>query len=164
MYQKSGNEIRNERGTLIATLTGDGGIVMAPGKKSQEEKVRTFLNQAVEDGLSAALEIAKESGLAPSAPSPEEKKVSDTTVIMGQNGRVYVGAVPIEHVDPGAAEAEPQTEAEWQIGTIPDEALPPFDPAFGTATPGFREYVELHKLNTEQVRALIKRICAKKGW
>ena len=164
MYQRNGNEIRNDRGTLVATITDGGGVVMAPGKKSQEEKVRAFLNQAAEDGLSAALEIAEESGLAPAAPPPEEKEVSDTTVIMGQNGRVYVGAVPIEHVEPPQEQQVPQTDAEWQVGTIPEEELPPFSPQLGTGTPGFQEYITKHNLNNEQVNALIRRICAKKGW
>ena len=162
MYQRNGNEIRNDKGTLVATIVDGGGIVMAPGKKSQENKVRAFLNEKVEDGLNAALEIAEESGLAP-AP-PEEKEVSDTTVIMGQNGRVYVGAVPIEHVEASPAEQVPQTDAEFQVGTIPESELPPFSPQYGTATPGFQEYITKYNLNKEQVAALIKRICAKKGW
>ena len=155
MYQKNGNEIRNERGTLVATMTDDGGIVMAPGKKSQEEKVRAFLNQAVKEGLDAALEIAEGSGLAPD-PSPEAPAED--------RPRIYEGESRIEHVEPPPAKEGEQTEAEWQVGTIPEEELPPFRPELGTATPGFQEYVNKYKLNNEQVSALVKRICSKKGW
>lgn len=162
MYQLHGKEIQNERGAVIARLNEDGELRMAAGKKSQEAAVRAFLNEAVEDGLTAALEIAEESCLERVAEA--KKEVSDTSAIMGQNGRVYVGAVPIEHVEPGQAQEAPQTEAEWQVGTIPENKWPPFSPQFGTATPGFREYVEKYNLNQQQVHALIKRICAKKGW
>ena len=171
MYQKNGNEIVNERGAVIARLDVDGTLRMAAGKKSQEAKVREFLNEAEENGMKVAEEIVKESCLERSAaakePSWDDVEAEARTLGCGSvlpKGKTYEGEVVLEHVEPGSMEEKPQTEAEWQIGTIPDDELPPFSAEHGTSTPGFREYVEKHNLNNEQVRALIKRICAKKGW
>ena len=164
MYQKNGNEIRNERGTLVATMTDDGGIVMAPGKKSQEEKVRAFLNQAAEEEQRVSPEEIGIQSSEEEPEAPEAPEAPETPFVPDGGDHVYIGAANIEHVEPPPAKEEPQTEAEWQVGTIPEEELPPFRPELGTATPGFQEYVNQHKLNNEQVSALVKRICAKKGW
>ena len=160
MYQKIGNEIRSARGILIATLNG-GVLTMAPGKKSQEAKVRAFLSESAADGLTSALEMVAESGLAPS--SPEETESAPEITGPETEPKVFVGDVPIEHVET-RAEEKPQTSEEWQVSTIPESELPPFDAQLGVNTPGFGEFVSKHKLNKEQVGALIKRICRMKGW
>lgn len=160
MYQKNGNEIRSERGVLVATLSGDK-LIMAPGKKSQEEKVRAFLSESVAEGLTFAQEAVAESGLAPSS-SPAETESPDTP---GEfKPRVFVGDVPIEHSEAPKEQEKPQTDAEWQVGTIPEEELPPFDAQLGVNTPGFQAYIEKHNLNVTQTVALIRRICKMKGW
>jgi hypothetical protein len=154
MYQKIGNEIRSARGILIATLNG-GVLTMAPGKKSQEAKVREYL--ANDPETASASTIEETVSVAEEAPVD----VPPAFEIGGQ--KVFVGDVPIEHVET-RAEEKPQTSAEWQASTIPENMLPPFDAQFGVNTPGFGEFVSKHKLNKEQVGALIKRICRMKGW
>jgi hypothetical protein len=127
--------------------------------------VRAFLNESAADGLTTAEEMLEEVGLAsvPASESDIEESVLPDAIIPSEP-RVFVGDVRIDHVESAPTSFVPQTEAEWQIGTIPDDELPPFSPQFGTATPGFSEYVNKYNLNQEQVQALIKRICAKKGW
>lgn len=159
MYHRDGNEIRNERGTLIATIAGGGGLLMAPGKRSQEEKVRAFLQDDGNQDIQTQSAPSHADDAPDRAPEPE-LRVED---FIGRS-RTYEGEVTLEHVEPLPEAEQPQTDAEWQVGTIPDAALPPFDPIFGTATPGFMEFVTQHNLNQEQKAALIRRICAKKGW
>lgn len=160
MYRKNGNLIRSERGVLIATLN-DGVLTMAPGKKSQEAKVRAFLAESAAEGLTSTLEMAAESGLAPSSQDEAERipEISGPET----EPKVFVGDVPIAHVET-RAEEKPQTSAEWMASTIPESDLPPFDAQLGVNTPGFGEFVSKYKLNKEQVGALIKRICRMKGW
>ena len=160
MYQKNGNEIRSDRGVLVATLDGDK-LIMAPGKKSQEEKVRAFLSESVAEGLTFAQEAVAESGLAPSS-SPAETESPETP---GEfKPKVFVGDVPIEHSEAPTQPEKPQTKEEWQVGTIPEDELPPFDPMLGVDTPGFQAYIEKYNLNETQKAALIRRICKMKGW
>ena len=156
MYQQIGNEIRSEKGVLVATVNGDT-LTMAPGKKSQEAKVRAFLAE----GASTLTDEAPGS-----APAQPEDGNDAPTLREGteQGARVYIGNVPIEHVPAAQQQDEPQTDAEWQVGTIPENELPPFDPQLGINTPGFGDYVNKHKLTKEQTAALIKRICRVKGW
>lgn len=154
MYQKIGNEIRSARGVLIATLN-DGVLTMAPGKKSQETKVREFL--AIDPETAPASTIEETVSVAEEAPAD----VPPPFEIGGQ--KIFVGDVPIAHVET-RTEEKPQTSEEWQVSTIPESELPPFDAQLGVNTPGFGEFVSKHKLNKEQVGALIKRICRMKGW
>lgn len=154
MYQKIGNEIRSARGILIATLNG-GVLTMAPGKKSQETKVREYLASDPEIAPASTIEETV------SLQEIEPAHVPPPIEIGGQ--KVFVGDVPIEHVETWAEE-KPQTSEEWQVSTIPESELPPFDAQLGINTPGFGEFVSKHKLNKEQVGALIKRICRMKGW
>ena len=161
MYQKNGNEIRSERGVLVATLNGDT-LVMAPGKKSQETKVRAYLNELVEEGLTAALEVAEESGLCNHRTDHEDAEEAETP---GEfKAKVFVGDIPIEHVNAAKQQDAPQTEAEWLVDSIPEEELPPYSAQMGVNTPGFGDYIKKHKLNKEQTEALIKRIRRMKGW
>lgn len=171
MYQKIGNEIRSARGVLIATLN-NGVLMMAPGKKSQEAKVRAFLQE--NGGTDSSIPEA-ESGSCNQCtdhadeednqkePSWEDVEAEAQTLFNAQGAKVFVGDVPIEHVET-RAEEKPQTSEEWQVSTIPESELPPFDAQLGVNTPGFGEFVSKHKLNKEQVGALIKRICRMKGW
>ena len=159
MYQKNGNEIRSERGVLVATLNGDT-LVMAQGKKSQEAKVRAFLQ---ENGGAENIPEA-ESGSCNNCTDHADDAGEETENPGEFKARVFVGDIPIEHVNTGKQPEQPQTEAEWQVGTIPEDELPPFSAQMGVNTPGFGDYIKKHKLNKEQVDALIKRICHMKGW
>lgn len=170
MYQKIGNEIRSARGVLIATLTGDV-LVMAPGKKSQETKVREFLQenigtdsiQEAESGSCNQCTDHADEEDNQKEPSWDDVEAEAQTLFNAQGAKIFVGDVPIEHVET-RKEAEVQTSAEWQASTIPENMLPPFDAQLGINTPGFGEFVSKHQLNKEQVDALIKRICRMKGW
>ena len=162
MYQKIGNEIRSERGVLVATLSGDR-LIMAPGKKSQEEKVRAFLQENSGDDSITEAESGSCNNCTDHADETAEETESPDTPGAFQ-AKVFVGDVPIEHVEAEKQQDKPQTEAEWQVGTIPDEELPPFTPEMGVNTPGFGDYIKKHNLNKEQTAALIKRICRTKGW
>jgi len=157
MYQKNGNEIRSERGVLVATLNGDT-LVMAPGKKSQETKVRAFLQ---ENGGADSIPV-EESGSCNNSTDHADAEEAETP---GEfKAKVFVGDIPIEHVNAAKQQDAPQTEAEWLVDSIPEEELPPYSAQMGVNTPGFGDYIKKHKLNKEQTEALIKRIRRMKGW
>ena len=164
MYQKNGNEIRSDRGVLVATLDGDK-LIMASGKKSQEEKVRAFLSESASPGSVPAPDVPMQDAPMQDAPMQESPEETESPETPGEFApHVFVGDVPIEHSEPPKQPDKPQTDAEWQVGTIPEEELPPFDPLLGVDTPGFQTYIEKHNLNVEQTAALIRRICKLKGW
>ena len=154
MYQQIGNEIRSEKGVLVATVNGDT-LTMAPGTKSQEAKVRAFLAEGASGSCNNCTDHTEQD-------EPESAPADADT--QEQSPKVYIGNVPIEHVPAAQQQDEPQTDAEWQVATIPENELPPFDPQLGINTPGFGDYVNKHKLTKEQTAALIKRICRVKGW
>ena len=162
MYQKNGNEIRSDRGVLVATLDGDK-LIMASGKKSQEEKVRAFMQE--NSGADSIPEAESGSCNYCTDHADETGEETESPETPGEFApKVFVGDVPIEHSEPPKQPDKPQTDAEWQVGTIPEEELPPFDPLLGVDTPGFQTYIEKHNLNVEQTAALIRRICKLKGW
>ena len=43
------------------------------------------------------------------------------------------------------------------IEDIPESMLPPFSAEYGTATPGFAEFVARHRFTQDQIAALVKR-------
>ena len=154
MYHLDGNQVLSARGVLIATLTSSGEPVMAPGKKSQEAKVRAFLAQTTPDGSGlTGIESVPETVNEPvDAPEPAEAVEPEIG-----GGKVFVGDVPIQHVEP-VMEQHNETNAEWYVSQIPDDRLPPFSLQFGVETPGFREFIEENKFTKEQTVALVRRL------
>ena len=56
------------------------------------------------------------------------------------------------------AEPAPAAPPRPDVGDIPEEMLPRFDPVRGVNTPGFREFVNLYDLDETQTAALIRRL------
>ena len=149
MYHLDGNQVLSAKGVLIATLTSSGELFMAPGKKSQEAKVRAFLAQTTSDD-DGTFEAKQEP-----ASAYEPKHEPAEPEIGGVN--VFVGEVPIQHTEP-LPEKHDETDAEWYVSQIPADRLPPFSLQFGVETPGFREFIEENQLTKEQTVALVRRL------
>jgi hypothetical protein len=158
MYRLDGNQVLNAKGVLIATLNGSE-LVMAPGKKSQEAKVRAYFAQTTSDDdgtFEAKQEPASSYEPKQEPASSYEPKHEPAEPEIG-GGKVFVGDVPIQHVEP-VSEPHSETDAEWYVSQIPADRLPPFSPQFGIETPGFREFVNTNQLNKEQTVALVRRL------
>lgn len=186
-YSINGREVYSSKGRLVATLDADGSPVMAPGMAGPHTKgVLEFLglvpanpeepDVTVPDAVvreTSATETAENPPQTASLPVdgenpaadgqddlPQDSESSSADALEGKGkSTVYVGSIPASK-----PEGEPETVSkqetveEWEISTIPEDLLPPFSKEYGTNTPGFREYVNKHKLTVPQVSALVKRL------
>lgn len=135
-YTVKGRDIFSDRGKVVATITDDGGIVMAPGMAGAHKR-------AVEEFLARG---AKE----PPPPMPPFAEATED--------RPEIEEADTAPETPKAEEKAEQSREEFLIETIPDDRLPPFSKALGVNTPGFAEFVEKNHLSAAQVAALVKRL------
>lgn len=152
-YHIEGNLVLNQKGVTVATLNENGGITMSPGKRSQEDKVRAFL--AENTGVRVEVPPTQNNN-----PSWDDVEAEARTLFdqQAQGAKVFVGDVPIEHVEPVEQQNVAETDAEWYVRSIPEDRLPPFSPMYGVNTPGFRAFIEENKLTKEQTAALVRRL------
>jgi hypothetical protein len=134
-YTVKGREVFSARGKLVATITDDGGIVMAPGMAGAHKRgVEEFLAQGA----------AKE----PPPPMPEIEEAE-------------VAPESEKTPEQSGEEPAPVETAGYIVSTIPEDRLPPFSKELGVNTPGFAEFVEKNRLSAEQVAALVKRLATR---
>ncbi len=164
-YTISGRELYSAKGKLVATLDADGNPIFAPGMAGAHSRaVNAFLASTATTPDPAADQTP------PKMPEyePPADNMPQGDLSKGRRGdeaegntTVYVGRIPAARPEGGVPEEarqQPETLDEYSISTIPDDELPPFSKEYGVNTPGFEDFVKLHKLTGPQVAALIKRL------
>lgn len=168
-FKLEGNRIYSlATGDLVATI--DNGIVrMQQGKNAMTPRVKAFYERlpktspAPEDGAAAPEMTAHSSTDAVADEDDTEEanthKLADNTLPAGD---VYFGGAP---APTGTSAPAPETAPEktsdpkiLSVWDIPENELPEFSPALGTATPDFKSFVKKHHLNKAQAAELVKRL------
>lgn len=163
-YTINGREIYSAKGKLVATLDDDGNPVMAPGMAGPHSaKVRAFLGLRGTPGNTVETPAAPEEApvVKENLTTADQDAPEIETPEAEGNTNVFVGRIPAARPEGGAPEEarqQPETLEEYSISTIPDDELPPFSKEYGANTPGFEDFVKLHKLTGPQVAALVKRL------
>ena len=157
-YTIRGREIFSPKGKLVATLDDDGNPVMAPGMAGPHSRgVREFLADV--EGRRSKVEGGDGENAGVRGPSQGAERGADAADRESDGSDKSDGARGAEGADTGEPKPgnrKPETR-EATVEDIPEDRLPPFSPEFGTATPGFAEFVARHKLTPEQIGALVKR-------
>ena len=147
----------------MATLDDDGNPVMAPGMAGPHSaKVRAFLGRTTPDNTAEIPAAPEETPVVKENLTTDDPDVPEVEATEAE-GRtnVFVGQIPARRAEGGVPEEtprQPETLDEYSISTIPDDELPPFSKEYGVNTPGFEDFVKLHKLTGPQVAALVKRL------
>ena len=138
-YSMEGRQIFSDKGRLVATLNSEGIPVMAPGMAGAHSAgVQEFLNHFGENKPKAKDDI------------PETRA--------GEQVKLAAPAQQAQDSEPAKTDMSEAGTADWEISTIPESSLPPFDKAQGVYTPGFQDFINKHSLTELQVAALIKRL------
>ncbi len=140
-------------GKQVAHLDDGNAVIFEPGCAGPH--TRQLADWLRENGLQFANLPAPVSSAPPAPPVPP---VLPKTEIPKEKAVTLAGAADDASGNSDEAEKTPPSPAKLVIEDIPAELLPPFDPMLGTSTPGFGDYVRRHKLNKDQVGALLRRL------
>ena len=135
MYRIDGDmlvSVSGDRMRLVGRIGGDGCVKYEPGMQSAHRR-------KVEEWLEAGCPSASAGGEAGATSSPPFVQTDSSAA--GEEGSSSVS--PVRHVSPRKEEAD---------------GLPPFSRQFGTATPGFVEWVAAQGLSDDDVAALVRRL------
>ena len=165
-YYMNGNSIVSiASGNVVATVT-DGVVSMAPGYNGQGRAVKEWYAEFKD----APPPPPPDAPDAPDAPEnteytenpdfilpdpPEDDPLPDDELPPDPiPGTLSVGtaAPPDETIPQGSKTAQ------LIIGDIPDDQLPVMDAARGVSTPEVAAFIKKHKLDADQITALIRRI------
>ena len=130
-----------ESGKCVAELSANGDIVFLPGFKGPH--TATLTDWIERNGLGNLTARPAEPA---QNPPPEITAQPEPAANSGETA----AARP--------AEPAPAAPPRPDVGDIPEEMLPRFDPVRGVNTPGFREFVNLYDLDETQTAALIRRL------
>ena len=187
-YRFEGRQVySNKSGKLVANLDGDGNPVMVKGMAgAHSRKLAEFLNgqRLTADGQreeeNASAKAIPQCATCKGCRGDEEERGSVLThttegtptsaprdlpcreAESAGNTNVFVGEVPVEHVEKTAAPEEaPKTTDEFLVSDIPEADLPEFLPELGAENPEVKEFIRRHRLTARQIELLIRR-CEKR--
>lgn len=156
-------------GDLVATVDREGNLKMQQGKNALTPRVKEFMAAPpvpppdapeVPEAMEQMTENHDFSGAL-----PDDEEVN-THILDDNNERVFFGdaprhgtGVPAPEEKPIIPVPDPNITSVWDI---PESELPAFDPALGTATPEFKNFIRKHKFNKVQAAELVRRLSRRK--
>ena len=159
-------------GDLVATIDQEGNLKMQQGKNALTPRVKEFLasapsmppNAPENPEASAAMEQMTENHDFSSA-LPDDEEVN-THILNDSKEHVFFGDAPRHGTGVPASEAKPVIPIPdpniTSVWDIPKADLPAFDPALGTSTPEFKNFIRKHKFNKVQAAELVRRLSRRK--
>ncbi len=149
MYNIQNRQIFSAKnGKLVATLDENNVPVFEPGMApAHKTKLDTWM---AENGVSFSSGHNE-----PSLQETEQLKPQETAPETEQ-GKPQETAQATQAVPPENSTAP--SRSILSIEDIPEHRLPPFDRRLGMSTPRLREFIAFHQLDTNQVRALVRRL------
>lgn len=145
MYNIQNRQIFSAKnGKLVATIDENNVPVFEPGMApAHKTKLDAWM---AENGVSFS------SGQ--NEPSPQETKQVKPQETAPETEQLN----PQETQDVPPKNSTAPSRSILSIEEIPEHMLPPFDRRLGMSTPRLREFIAFHQLDTNQVRALVRRL------